>query len=463
VGDSRQAVCAPGSIIDDGHDVSAQPRPESPRPETVAPAAGTRSGILGWIAGMRFRQFVSIPFWLAAVTALAAGDLVPALMPVSRFYEAGKIGNMITAVGILCLWLASRLGASTARQILAMHPGIAPVLYLRSFRADRNPFTTATDEELLSRIFRTIGPFLAFEEPGERLPEIGSAKMSVDNADWQRMISEQMERAQLVVLNVGTTPSFRWEVRRVLELVRPERVLVYFSIHADEYNLRSMYSRFVEMAGPMLRFPLPAEDEIGERRFLRFDADGRPELFGSVPKPRTAWRKWIGISSFGIGLIILRPFVVERWRQRLSNALAPLRSRFEDRDSSTMVWGRLTLAAGIYLGGLAAFLPMLAWNYWHAGSRRAAGAATAGLGLLALAPVNDYFTLVSFAVAVLAYLAWPMIMPVAARRHIALGGPVFGVSTAAVLIILAVAMSLWLPSSAPGLGLERLMNGLEGL
>jgi len=429
----------------------------------VAPAAGTRSGILGWIAGMRLRQFLSIPFWLVALTALLIGDLVPMLMPVGQFSAASKIGNLLTVVGVLCLWLASRLGASTARQIQAINTGSATVLYLRSFKADRNPFTTATDEELLSRIFRTIGPFVAFEEPGERLPEIGSAKMSASNAEWQHMVSEQIQRAQLVVLNVGRTPSFTWEVRRALELADPERLLVYFSMLADEHELRFMYRQFTEIAQPLLRFPLPPDREIGERRFIRFDADGRPELFGSISKPGTAWRKWIGISSFGLGLIMLRPIVAERWRQRVSNALAPLRTRFRDPISHTRLWGRLTLAAGLYLGGLAAFLPMLAWNYWHAGSKRAAAAATAGLSTLALPPVNDYFGVISIVLAVLVYLAWPLLMPVAARRHVALGGPVFGLLAATAVIAVAFYAALWLPSSAPGLGLERLMNGLEGL
>ena len=412
---------------------------------TLTAKPSERSRLLAWLRGLRFRQILSIPFWLAAFGFLLAGDLFLLFVPLQQWMAASRMANMLDVLGVVSLVLASRLGASTAIQLQALQPHRRPILYLRSFKADKNPMSTATDEELLSRIFRTAGPFVAFEEPGERIPEIGSAKMTVKNEEWRQVVSEQIQRAQFSVLNMGRTPSFTWEVKRVLELTKPERVLIYFSMHADEYHLRSMYHDFVEAVQPVLKHPLPPIEALSEQRFIRFDTDGRPELFGSIAKPGTAWRKWIGIPSFGFGLIVMRPFVVERWRHRMSQALAPLRLLVEEQTSNTKLWGRLAAAIAVYIAGLAALLPMLAWNYWHTGYKRAAVITLVGLVSLASETLNIYLGLVSFVLALIVYLAWPVLMPGVARRSIAFGAPTFGAVAATLAVAAAYVASYWIP------------------
>jgi hypothetical protein len=412
--------------------------------------------LTGWLRGLRFRQVLSIPVWLAAFGLVLVGDVIPQLMPLSQFKDSGRGGNLADLVGVLLMVLAARLGASTASQLRALQPGRRPVLYLRSFKADKSPVSTSADEELLSRVFRTIGPFVAFEEPGERLPDLGSAKMSAAFSDWQEHVSDQIRQAELVVLNVGSTPSFVWEVKRALELADPERVLISFSMHADQDQLGSMYRGFVEAAQELVPHPFPPESEIGTQRFIRFDADRRPELFGSIERPRTTWRKIIGVLSLGMGLVVLRPIVAERWRHRLSTALAPLRARYDPEMSTRRVWGRLTVAVGIYAGGLAAFLPMMAWNAWRLPDRRVRYAPLAFTPLLLIAPVNEVIGFFSIIFAVVTYLAWPLLAPAAVRRHIVLGGPVFGFGAAAILVIAAAGVSIALPR-----GISQRIGSLE--
>jgi hypothetical protein len=402
----------------------------------------------GWIKGIRFRQILSIPFWLAAFGLLFFADVLPQMVPANAFLEASRAGTMGDLIGVILMVIAARLGASTAAQLRALQPGRRPVLYLRSFKADKNPFSTSSDEETLSRIFRAIGPFVGIAEPGERLPEIGSAKMSVSGDKWQQVVTDQIREASLVVLNIGATPGFKWEVRRALELADPERLLIYFSVHADEYHLQSMYFDFVEAARELIPHPFPPVKEIGTRRFICFDAERRPELFGPIERPRTRWRKVVGVLSLGMGLIVLRPIVAERLRHRMSAALAPMRARFDDAVSNRRLWGRLTMAVGLYFGGLAAFLPMFVWNAWRA-STRAKIVALACVPLVLLGPVNEVVGFFSIVFAIVAYLAWPILMPAPSRRHIALGGPVFGVVAAALVIVLAVGVQMFVPRGIP--------------
>jgi hypothetical protein len=411
-------------------------------------ASARGAGVLGWLRGLRVRQILAVPFWLAAFAIILAGDKGTDLAGLDPMV-AGRILRAALLFGVLAIVIAARLGASTAKQLQALQPGRRPVLYLRSFRADKNPVSSSTDEEVLSRIFRTLGPFVAFKEPGELLPEIGSAKMSAEWENWQELVSEQIRGAQFVVLNIGSTPSFLWEVRRALELAAPERLLIYFSMHASRDELRTMYERFTQAAAGVLKHPLPPAEELGDRRFIRFHADGRPEVFGAIERPRTAWRKVVGFLTLGTGLIALRPLVAERYRSRVSRVLEPLRLQIEPDAPTKRLWGRLTIAIGAYFAGLVALLPMVAWNLWAVRRRRDAMLVAAGLTLALVAPVNEVVALLGGIIAMTVYIGWPIVMPRVARRHIAFGGRLFGPLVSGLAIVAMLALSVLVPRGLP--------------
>ncbi len=130
-----------------------------------------------------------------------------------------------------------------------------PVLYLRSFKDD--PTTarivlSTTEEEQLAMVMREIGPFVAIGRPGEELPELGAARIYVADDEWQETITALMRKAQLVVLRIGQTEGFWWEVQRAVQYVQPEHLLFLVP------HNKTLYEDFRGQAAVYLPAQLPA-------------------------------------------------------------------------------------------------------------------------------------------------------------------------------------------------------------
>jgi hypothetical protein len=70
---------------------------------------------------------------------------------------------------------------------------------------------------------------------------------------WQEKVREEMSKAQLVIMRIGDSPSFWWEVREAIVRVRPE--LLVFLKPAERTELE--YERFRQNANKWLPYQLP--------------------------------------------------------------------------------------------------------------------------------------------------------------------------------------------------------------
>ena len=171
----------------------------------------------------------------------------------------------------------------------------APIVYLRPFGADRAEIASRmssrarispragiekTYEERLARTLRNVGPFVAVGDPTERLPLLGAARTYAADEDWQETVDELTARAGVVLLHVGESAGLTWEVRHVIELDAPERVILSLPLHAKrkEPSRQERYDAFRRRFGDA--FPRPLPDAIGHCQFLYFDADWTPRLLG---------------------------------------------------------------------------------------------------------------------------------------------------------------------------------------
>jgi hypothetical protein len=103
-----------------------------------------------------------------------------------------------------------------------------PVLYLRSFKHDADASRSImnyTLEEDLAEVLKELGPVVTLGQPSEEVPLPGAARMYVGPDEWQEVVTDLMLKAGLVVLRIGDTEGFWWEVQRAVQLVKPERLL----------------------------------------------------------------------------------------------------------------------------------------------------------------------------------------------------------------------------------------------
>src|SRR5574339_970358 len=103
-----------------------------------------------------------------------------------------------------------RLRQRDALSVIAEDPR-PPVLFLRSFDDDDvHDLTSRTGrvglhrtEDNLCHALRRLGPVVAIGRPGERLPEVGAARLYVSDRTWQDAVRFFLEKARAVVIVMG--------------------------------------------------------------------------------------------------------------------------------------------------------------------------------------------------------------------------------------------------------------------
>lgn len=95
------------------------------------------------------------------------------------------------------------------------------------------------DEQLVFAEFMDlIGPYVAIGRPGEVFSnmDLGAAKEYVDDADWQRVVVDWIKDSAAIVLDVGTSKGFLWEIDQVVRAANPKRVLMILPWQQKHYE-----------------------------------------------------------------------------------------------------------------------------------------------------------------------------------------------------------------------------------
>jgi len=149
----------------------------------------------------------------------------------------GVLGFVVTVIGsFIPMYFGARFilrarcyCATSAEKLLARDPR-PPVLYFRPFAADRTAgkgvvFSSwLTEEEQLAKLMYENGPFVAIGVPGEALPELGASRFYIPDAVWHEAVQYLLACSRLVVLRVGRSPSFWWELENALHDRKPEEL-----------------------------------------------------------------------------------------------------------------------------------------------------------------------------------------------------------------------------------------------
>jgi len=205
---------------------------------------------------------------LTVATLLSVSGAFGQGIPVAPRLGLLLAGFVLYVAGAGLYKRGKRASTELAGELLSSDPRPA-VVYLRSFKDDvvgasiaDSPVATlfslvATEEQQIAEVFGELGPVVAIGRPGERLPELGAARMYVADDEWQETVSDLMARARLVVYRATDTQGFIWEVKRGGELLPPEKIV--FLIPA-----KSNYDAFRRIADKLLpgRFPAKPESRL---------------------------------------------------------------------------------------------------------------------------------------------------------------------------------------------------------
>jgi hypothetical protein len=310
--------------------------------EVQVPRASQRQ-----INGARLRKVGAVLFWiglpgssLAIFTRLFLPEWTPVVVSMGM--------AAIAFLGVSLMRRGRKLMAFSGDVLLQDDPR-PPVVYLRPFAADARGadvvsswpllrFGYFTEEEQLAMVLNEVGPFVAIGDPRESLPALGAARIYTTDEEWQRKVADLLSRAALVILQAGTSEGFWWELRRVRESIKPERLLLLIPTRT------AVYDEFRARAAEVLPHPLPDVPRGARltghiRAIIAFEPD---------------WRAWAlpVVRSFARS-----PFTMA-YRSRFKLTLKPIFERLELPWSAPPI-ARQRMAALVISIVLAAFFGLL--------------------------------------------------------------------------------------------------------
>ena len=166
-----------------------------------------------------------------------------------------------------------------------------PILYLRSFDdEDIVDLTSRTvpggllrSEEALCRAFRKIGPVIAIGRPLENLPEVGAARLYVDDRNWQRAVLYFLQRAGAIIIIVGNSPGVWWEIETAMKRADRTRLLFFFPFVEEAATRRSFWHGITPRARILSKKAFDSMRVARDERYRIFKENLDPGLADNLP------------------------------------------------------------------------------------------------------------------------------------------------------------------------------------
>jgi hypothetical protein len=124
-------------------------------------------------------------------------------------------------------------------------------------------------EEQLAGVLRRFGPMIAIGRPGESVAAGGAVRAYLSDDNWQDFVLGNIDRAQLVLLQIESTEGTWWEFGQCVRRIPPERLLLMLTA---KFGSQQRYDEMRVLAERTLGLVLPRN--MGDAAFLYFDPDG---------------------------------------------------------------------------------------------------------------------------------------------------------------------------------------------
>lgn len=170
------------------------------------------------------------------------------------------------------------------------------VLYLRSFVDDATTGKSAafltddrSEEESLVSVLSTIGPVFAIGDPKDKYTPLGARRIYVDDSQWKDTVRSMAGRAEAVVLRLGNTSGFWWEVEMSLKEIPRHKLMFAIPSSTNFGSVSVLYKYLLEKGIDIAEIGVSIEKKsVGSLSgFLYFNRHGKP-VATQVASPRLA-------------------------------------------------------------------------------------------------------------------------------------------------------------------------------
>ncbi len=275
-------------------------------------ASTTRRGLAKVLVALA----VFIMAFAFAVTFFSAMSSASEIYPGADIYLEGTdaftkityeyVGAALSNILVWILVVIIALGLFRIADILRKrraHTSINPevrkpyCLYLRSFNSDRmtgkeiSSFLKPgqTEESLLVDIFNEIAPVYAIGCPNEKYLPKGADRLYVSDEEWKEKVQELARDAEVILLRLGETDGFWWEVEHCFQNIDLQRLVFIIPATHNVDIISMLYAKL--MARGLI--DQPVHTDISRRSkthisgFLYFDENNRP-VFQKLEHSRLA-------------------------------------------------------------------------------------------------------------------------------------------------------------------------------
>lgn len=157
------------------------------------------------------------------------------------------------------------------------------ILYLRSFVDDLKTrkkiahyIDFRSEEEILVEVLSDIAPVYAIGDPRDKRLPHGASRIYVDDEHWKETVVEVAQKSVAVVLRLGKTDSFWWEVEMALKNIPLQKLLFVVPESKTFGNVALLYKILLDHGIDIRHLDI----QIGKKRsgsissILYFDQDG---------------------------------------------------------------------------------------------------------------------------------------------------------------------------------------------
>lgn len=168
------------------------------------------------------------------------------------------------------------------------------VLYLRSFIDDKKTGKRISlindirsEEEVLVEVMSDIAPVYAIGDPRDKKMPLGASRIYVGDEHWKSTVIDMMNKATVVVLRLGKTDSFWWEVETAVKSIALEKMVFIIPESKTFNNVAMLYKILLDNNINISNLNINIEKKYqgSISSFLFFDKDGNA-ISKEVKAPR---------------------------------------------------------------------------------------------------------------------------------------------------------------------------------
>lgn len=160
------------------------------------------------------------------------------------------------------------------------------MLYLRSFTDDaatRKNTSLLTDvrseEEVMVEVLTDIAPVYAIGDPKDKKMPLGASRIYVDDEHWKSAVMDMAQKASAVILRLGKTDNFWWEVEMTIKSIPIEKILFVVPESKTFSNVATLYKILLENNIDIRQLDINIEKKLrgSISSVLYFDRNGKAQ------------------------------------------------------------------------------------------------------------------------------------------------------------------------------------------